>query len=176
MTNPARTAQVRLEPWTAADLDLLRRFNAPEMRAHLGGSEPDEQVQARQERYLEAVRSGAYQPLRIVLPGAGEVAGGIVFWERTWADHGIYEIGWSVLPEFQGRGIAAAATAAAVRLAAAEGRQRYLHAFPAVDNAASNGVCRKVGFTLRGGCEVEYPPGHPMRCNDWRLDLAALDR
>jgi hypothetical protein len=20
-------------------------------------------------------------------------------------------------------------------------------------------------------CDFEYPPGNPMRCNDWRLDL-----
>jgi hypothetical protein len=22
-------------------------------------------------------------------------------------------------------------------------------------------------------CEFEFPPGHSMRCNDWRLDLLA---
>jgi hypothetical protein len=34
-------------------------------------------------------------------------------------------------------------------------------------------VCRKAGFTLLGETEFEYPPGHLMRSNDWRLDLAA---
>jgi hypothetical protein len=27
-------------------------------------------------------------------------------------------------------------------------------------------------FTLVGACDFEYPPGHVMRCNDWRFDLA----
>jgi RimJ/RimL family protein N-acetyltransferase len=46
-----------------------------------------------------------------------------------------------------------------------------LHAFPAVDNAASNALCRSLGFTLLGAFDVEYPPGHALRCNDWALEL-----
>jgi RimJ/RimL family protein N-acetyltransferase len=42
-----------------------------------------------------------------------------------------------------------------------------------VDNAASNALCRKLGFVLVGETDVEYPPGHMMRCNDWRIDLTA---
>ena len=49
--------------------------------------------------------------------------------------------------------------------------ERFLHAFPSVANAASNAVCRKVGFVELGECDFEYPAGHPIRCNDWRLDL-----
>ena len=52
-----------------------------------------------------------------------------------------------------------------------DGRHRFVHAFPAVDNAASNAICRKLGFELLGATEFEYPPGRPMVCNDWRLDL-----
>ena len=48
-----------------------------------------------------------------------------------------------------------------------------MHAFPSVDNGASNAVCAKLGFTLLEALEFEYPPGHPMRCNDWQLDLKA---
>ena len=32
-------------------------------------------------------------------------------------------------------------------------------------------ACRHLGFTLLGAHDFEYPPGHPLRCNDWRLDL-----
>ena len=53
----------------------------------------------------------------------------------------------------------------------AESVRYFLHAFPAVDNAASNGLCRKVGFLYVAECDFEYPPGHIMHCNDWRLDL-----
>lgn len=87
--------------------------------------------------------------------------------------HRRYETGWSVLPEFQGRGIANAATLEVVAKAQADGGRRHLHAFPSVDNAASNAVCRKAGFTLLGAFDFEYPPGNTMRCNDWFVDLGA---
>jgi RimJ/RimL family protein N-acetyltransferase len=49
-----------------------------------------------------------------------------------------------------------------------------MYAFPSVENVASNALCRKLGFTLLGDAEFEYPAGSgiSMRCNDWRLDLA----
>jgi RimJ/RimL family protein N-acetyltransferase len=46
-----------------------------------------------------------------------------------------------------------------------------LHAFPGVDNPASNALCRSLGFTLLGAFDLEYPPGHTLRCNDWALAL-----
>jgi len=76
-----------------------------------------------------------------------------------------------VVPEFQGRGIAAAATRQAIERARSEKARRFLHAFPSVDNPPSNAICRRLGFTLLEALEFEYPPGHFMRCNDWRLEL-----
>ena len=78
-----------------------------------------------------------------------------------------------VVPEFQGRGIAVAAIAQAIELAKRENKYRFMHAFPNVDNAPSNAICRKLGFELLEACEFEFPKGHFMTCNDWRLDLAA---
>jgi RimJ/RimL family protein N-acetyltransferase len=78
-----------------------------------------------------------------------------------------------VIPAFQGRGIAAAATAHAIAMARSEKTHRFVHAFPSVDNPPSNAICRKLGFTLIGECDFEYPPGSVMRCNDWHLDLLA---
>jgi RimJ/RimL family protein N-acetyltransferase len=77
------------------------------------------------------------------------------------------------VPEFQGRGIAVAATAQAIELAKCEGKHRLMHAFPNVDNAPSNAICRKLGFELIEACEFEFPKGLFMTCNDWRLDLRA---
>jgi RimJ/RimL family protein N-acetyltransferase len=59
----------------------------------------------------------------------------------------------------------------AVEIARATGRRRAIHAFPSVDNAPSNAVCRKAGFTLLRQARFEYPKGHWMQCNDWRLVL-----
>jgi len=158
--------QVAIEPWTDDDLPILQRSNTPEMMAHLGGPQSEEKVLDRQRRYLEG-----NDMFRIVLLPEGEVVGSTGYWEKDWQGEQVYETGWAVLPEYQGRGIAAAAVRMVAARAAAEGDLRYLHAYPSVDNGASNAVCRKVGFKLLGECDFEYPPGHQIRCNDWRLDL-----
>ena len=92
------------------------------------------------------------------------------YWERTWQGEEVYEIGWSVLTAYQGRGIAA--TALALDAARADGRHRFVHAFPSVENGPSNAICRKAGFRLLGERDFEYPREHPLRCNDWRFDLS----
>ena len=81
-------------------------------------------------------------------------------------------MGWSVLPEFQGWGIATRAVAAALEGLRAERSHRFVHAFPSVENLPSNAVCRKTGFTLLGEVEFEYPPGRYMCSNDWSFDLS----
>ncbi|MFF5568298.1 GNAT family N-acetyltransferase [Streptomyces sp. NPDC012623] len=169
------TPYVRLAPWSEGDIGLLRAANAPELMHHLGGPETEEQLLKRHKRYvdLSADRKGKGQMFRVVLPPDDEAVGTIGFWERVWQGRKVYETGWAVLAAYQGRGIAAAAAAAVVDRARAEGKHRYLHAFPSVDNPSSNRLCRRAGFTLRDECDLEYPVGRPMRCNDWRLDLRA---
>jgi RimJ/RimL family protein N-acetyltransferase len=163
---------VRLEPWGKGDLPLVRRLMGdPAMTEHLGGPESEEKLVDRQGRYERIAGTGTGRMFKIVDQETGEAAGSVGYWEKDWRAQKVYEIGWSVLPEFQGRGIASAATAQAIAKARAEHRHRYLHAFPSVENLASNGICRKLGFELLGDSEFEYPKGHFMRCNDWRLDL-----
>lgn len=165
---------VRLEPWGEGDLPLLKQLlGDPVMMQHLGGPESDAQITERHARYLRLAASGEARVYKVVQQATGAAAGSVVYWERTYRDEPIYEIGWSVLPEFQGQGIASAATAAAIAQMRAEGKRRFLHAFPAVDNPPSNAICRKLGFTLVEESEFEYPRGSFMRCNDWCLDLSA---
>ncbi|MER6363514.1 GNAT family N-acetyltransferase [Kitasatospora sp. NPDC001527] len=170
-----RTPAVRLEPWSERDAALLRALNAPELMEHLGGPETEEQLVRRHRRYVElsARPVSAGRMYRIVLLPEGVAAGSIGFWERDRESEGeaVYETGWTVLPAFQGRGVATAATLAVLAEARAAGLHRHLHAFPSVDNAASNAVCRRAGFELLGARDFEYPPGRAMRCNDWRFDL-----
>jgi RimJ/RimL family protein N-acetyltransferase len=163
---------VHIEPFTEADLELLRRLNTEEMKEHLGGLETDEQLRSRHQRYLNWA-PGQGCMFRIVRPG-GEAAGTVGYGERVWQGSSVYEMGWQVLPAFQGRGVATAAARAGAMHAAGQEKHRYLHAFPSVDNAASNAICRKVGFTLAGECDFEYPAGQFMRSNDWVLDLTSL--
>jgi RimJ/RimL family protein N-acetyltransferase len=142
------------------------------MTEFLGGPESPEKLAERQRRY-ETPGSGMF---KIVDEDTGEGIGSVGFWDRDWRGGAVYETGWSVIPAYQGRGVAAEATRQAIELARETGRRRYMHAFPKVVNGASNAICRKLGFELLGELDFEYPPGTPIRCNDWRLDLLARER
>jgi RimJ/RimL family protein N-acetyltransferase len=164
---------VHLEPWGPDDLPLLERLlGDPVMMAHLGGPESSEKIAERHLRFQRLANAGTGRMFKIVDDATRDGVGSVGYWPRIWHAQDVYEMGWSVLPAFQGRGIAAAGTAQAVAVARSEQSRRFLHAFPSAANAASNAICRKVGFTLVEACDFEYPPGHLMRCNDWRLDLA----
>ncbi|MDF3297323.1 GNAT family N-acetyltransferase [Streptomyces tropicalis] len=165
----ASGGQVRLEPWSEDDRRLLRLLNSAEMTAHLGGPETEEQLAARHRRYLGLAAGRMY---RVVSADEGDTVGSVGFWEREWQGRTVWEAGWGVLPVFQGRGFAVRAARAVAGAARAAGRHRYLHAYPGEEHAASNAVCRRAGFTLRGPVRFEYPKGHWIRSNDWRLDLA----
>jgi RimJ/RimL family protein N-acetyltransferase len=161
---------VRIEPWCEGDLPLLQAcLGDPAMMEHLGGPESQAKIAERQAGYEQPDS----KQFKIVDEATGKGVGWVGYWEREWQRDEVYEIGWSVLPAFQGRGIAGSATLEAIEIARSERTRRFLHAFPSVDNAPSNAICRKLGFTLLGPCEFEYPKGSPMRCNDWRLDLFA---
>ena len=144
------------------------------MTEHLGGPESPEKIAERQVRYEQAAGSDTTRVFKIVDTATEEGVGWVGYWERSWRDEQVFEIGWAVLPEFQGRGIAGRATAMAIDDARSAGKHRYVHAFPSVENAPSNAICRKLRFTLlEEGLEFEYPKGHFMLCNDWRFDLDA---
>ena len=164
---------MRIEPWGEEDLALLHKtMGDPAMTEHLGGPESPGQIAARHERLQRLADSGQGRWFKIVDEAPGESAGSVGYWERTWHGEEVYEIGWSVLPAFQGRGVAGSGTDLAIGMARSDGKHRFMHAFPSVDNAPSNGICRKLGFTLLGEDDFEYPKGNFMHSNDWRLDLS----
>ena len=163
---------VRIELWGQGDLPLLKKLlGDPAMTEHLGGPESDEQLIKRQARYERLTEEGLGRMFKIIHRTTGEAVGSVGYWESTHHGENIYEMGWLVLPAFQGRGIASAAAAQAIIIAQSDGKYRFLHAFPSIDNPPSNALCRKLGFTLVEECEFEYPKGSFMQCNDWRLDL-----
>ena len=141
------------------------------MMEHVGGPESPEKIAERQARYEQP---GSKQ-FKIVDEASRAGVGWVGYWERDSDGEQVYEIGWAVVPTFQGRGIAGSATLEAIAIARSEGKRRFLYAYPAVDNAPSNAICRKLGFTLVGVTEYEYPKGSGsfMQCNDWCLDLFA---
>jgi RimJ/RimL family protein N-acetyltransferase len=157
---------VRLEPWTEDDLPLVQALlGDPVMTEHLGGPEAPEKIVERHQRYI-----GAPGIFKITLDGVG--VGWVGYWQHEWQGEQIYEIGWSVLPPFQGRGVAGDATRHAVDAARASDGPRAGHAFPVPENGPANAICRKLGFTLLGEVEFEFPKGRFAPSNDWYLDLA----
>ena len=141
----------------------------PRMTEHLGGPESPEKLRERQARYERL--EGGDRMLKIIYMESGGAVGSVGFWSKEWRGEQVYEVGWMVVPEFQGRGIALAAAAQAIELAQDDGKHRFMHAFPSVQNPPSNAICRKLGFELVQACQFEFPKGHFMTCNDWRLDL-----
>jgi RimJ/RimL family protein N-acetyltransferase len=163
---------VRIEPWGKGDLALLRAVNAPEMTQHLGGPEIEEKVVARHHRYVALNEGEKARMFRIVASADEASVGSVGYWDHEWNGATVAEVGWMVLPPFQGRGIAVAAMRLLIDVVRAGRRYQRIHAFPNVENAASNAVCRRLGFTHLGEVDFEYPKGNPIRSQDWCLDLA----
>lgn len=164
-------ASVTLQPWASADLDTLRRSNAPEMMRYLGGPETEEQLATRHERYLRLNREGSAHMFRVVVEEHPEGVGAAGYWTTVHDDQAVYEAGWSVETAYQGQGIATAALLALIAHARVVAGRRFLHAFPRVDNLPSNAICAKAGLVSKGEFDFEYPIGNPIRCHDWFIDL-----
>jgi RimJ/RimL family protein N-acetyltransferase len=141
------------------------------MTEYVGGPETSDKLLERQRRFERL--QGGDRMFKIVDLASGVGVGSVGFWTKDWRDEQIYEVGWMVVPEFQGRGLATAATVQAIEAAKSDAKHGFMHAFPNVDNAPSNGICRKLGFTLLEVCDFEFPKGHFMSCNDWGLNLRA---
>jgi RimJ/RimL family protein N-acetyltransferase len=165
--------EYRVVPWGEDDLPLLHRLlGDPAMMEHLGGPESPEKIEERHGRYLDGQTPA--KMFKVVETATGESVGSVGYWEREANEGQVWETGWMVLPEFQGRGIATEATRQVIDLCRAEQTHRYLYAYPSVDNEPSNAICRKLGFELVDVEEYEYPngSGNILRCNDWRFDLS----
>lgn len=149
-----------------ADLDAYIRMRCDSvMMTELGGPQPRDRIPDQLHRDLETVREDTAWIKMIIPDGAAQVAGTVTLYGRD----GISEIGWMVLPEFQGRGLASAAVRAVLDLASADGRWGPIHAFPSTTNAASNAICRSGGFSLVGE-EAKTFAGRPFRVNHWVFD------
>lgn len=164
--------EVRIEPWAEGDLDLLHLLNTPEMTVHFGGPETEEKVLSRHKRYCEITGKGTGRMFKILLLPQLEPVGSVGYWDTIWQEESVYEIGWCVLTAYQGRGIATEATAKAIAYINSEKKRSFIHAFPKINNPASNAICRKLGFSFIGEYDFEYPKGCFIRINDWMLPVS----
>ncbi|MEU0406857.1 GNAT family N-acetyltransferase [Streptomyces griseorubiginosus] len=156
---------------TVDDVDAYVRMRCdPAMMADLGGPLPREGMADKVRR--DAEEAAADQSwLKMIVPDPDRpevVAGSLALWSHDPGDGPLSEIGWMVLPEFQGRGLAKRAARALIDKAWEEGRWGDIHAFPATGNGPSNGICRSLGFRLVG--EVDMPfADRLLRSNHWTI-------
>ncbi|SCL44698.1 Protein N-acetyltransferase, RimJ/RimL family [Micromonospora citrea] len=160
---------MRLRDVEPADLDAyLRMRGDPVMMTELGGPQSPDRIAGQLERDLDTVRADSAWIKMIITGGSARVAGTVTLYA-----HGdISEIGWMILPEFQGRGLAGEAVRAVLGLARADGRWGLIHAFPSTTNAASNAICRSAGFALLGEEQTVFA-GRVFQTNHWVFDPAA---
>lgn len=161
---------MELRPLTRKDLRVYERiYTEPRMWAELGGV-PAQDMEAKLERDVASVEADRQWVLVIVIDD-GTAAGTVSLWDHEWEGKTIDEIGWMVLPEHQGRGLASAGVAEALKRADEAARWRVLHAFPATTNAPSNALCRKHGFALRDPIDYTYRE-RTLRVNHWLRDTS----
>ncbi|MGH2676425.1 MAG: GNAT family N-acetyltransferase [Actinomycetota bacterium] len=145
------------------DLPLYERvLTDPDMMSELGGPLPKQGLSEKLRGIVESIDAGTVWFSVIVPDGVvGDGAGTVCIWDHDWNGERISEIGWMVLPAFQGRGLATAAVRSILRKARSESRWDMIHAFPAVTNAPSNAICRKTGFSKIEECDFPLPGPDP---------------
>lgn len=163
---------MRLRDVGLGDVEAYVRMRCdPAMMVDLGGPLPPEGMAAKVERDVQSAASRT-QLIKMIIPDETEptvLAGTLTLWPHEADGRQFSEIGWMVLPEFQGRGLGKLAVRAVLELARDEDRWGLVHAFPAVANAPSNGICRSLGFTFTGEEEVPFAD-RVLRTNHWTID------
>ena len=157
---------MRLRNVEPGDVEAYVRMRCdPVMMAELGGPLPRDGIEAKVRKDVAAAEADESWICMIIEDDA--VAGMVTLWSHD--DTGESEIGWMVLPEFQGRGLAKAAVRRLLDRARDEHRWGVVHAYPGVTNGPSNGICRSVGFTMVGPTDVVFA-GRTLRTNHWLID------
>jgi RimJ/RimL family protein N-acetyltransferase len=165
---------VRLRDVELGDVGAYVRMRCdPVMMAELGGPLPREGMAAKVARDVQQAAADAAWIKMIIPDGSAPevVAGSVTLWSHEDAGTSMSEIGWMVLPEFQGRGIATTAVRMLLELAGEHERWGLVHAFPATTNAPSNAVCRSAGFRFAGERDTTFA-GHVFRTNHWVINPA----
>jgi RimJ/RimL family protein N-acetyltransferase len=162
---------VHLRDVELGDVDAYVRMRCdPVMMAELGGPRPWEGIEEKVRSDVQDMASGTAW-IKMIVPSEDPpdvVAGTVSLWSHE-TDGGLSEIGWMVLPEFQGRGLGKLAVRMLLEMAREEDHWGLVHAFPTVTNAPSNGICRSLGFRFIEEREVVFA-GVVLRANHWAID------
>jgi RimJ/RimL family protein N-acetyltransferase len=169
------TSEVSIRPYREGDMWILERtLGDPRQMVHLNGPESSEKIRERHTKYVKMSADQRAGCMFTIMVGTN-AAGNVGYWESECDGQKVWEAGWFVLPEYQGRGIATEAMKHLIGVVSKLRSHRFLTALPSVDNHPSNAIPRKLGFTLVREIESEYPHGSGkfLHNNVWRLVLPA---
>jgi RimJ/RimL family protein N-acetyltransferase len=142
----------------------------PQMMAHLGGPRPEAEMADKVRRDVaDAQSERAWICMILSEDEPNAVAGTVTLWSHDAGGEPLSEIGWMVLPEYQGLGLAKSAVRSLLERASRERRWGAIHAYPAVANGPSNAICRSLGFSEVGEEDIDYAQ-QVFRVNHWRID------
>ncbi len=127
-TSVGTHTDMAIRPYSDCDLWVLQQtLGDPSQMQHLGGPESEEKLRSRHRKYVALSADPSAGCIFVIIVGSEQaLAGAVGYWERDWDGRKVWETGWSVLPAFQGRGIATAATRLLIGLLTGLHRHRYL--------------------------------------------------
>jgi RimJ/RimL family protein N-acetyltransferase len=138
---------VHLRDVELGDVDAYVRMRCdPVMMAELGGPRPREGIEEKVRSDVQDLASGTAW-IKMIVPSEDTpdvVAGTVSLWSHETDGEWLSEIGWMVLPEFQGRGFGKLAVRMLLEMAREEDRWGLVHAFPAVTNARRTGSAARL--------------------------------
>ena len=156
-----------LRPYLAADAALTEALETdPVVKRHLGGVLSPAGARAVHRERMAGILAGD----RYWVVEDPEPAGITGVWSTPFGAGLIHEVGWMLLPAFHGRGLGRSVAAEVVARARGDAGERALHAFPALDNPASNAICRALRFERVDDVDLDYA-GRPIRCAHWVLPV-----
>jgi RimJ/RimL family protein N-acetyltransferase len=162
---------VELLPYSDEHLALTEALECdPVTMRELGGPVDPADIPRVHRMRLESVANGQWWFVIVPEPSR-EPAGTIGIWDSTFRESPVHEIGWMVLPTFQGRGIATEALGMIIERARSDSPFNRIHAFPGVTNVPSNALCRRAGFVHTEEADVKFRD-RPLRVNHWELDVS----
>ena len=155
----AQTRRLRLREWDEQDeVRFYAVMNRPEVMEHLGGVQTPEEWSAAYQRVVGFQRDYGHTFWIIEERGSGEILGfcGIKRVNAPGAGDltGKHEIGWRVVPESWGKGIAKEAAIASMDLAFDRFDAPQVIATTVPANAASQGLMKRLGMKRRE--ELDY--------------------
>jgi RimJ/RimL family protein N-acetyltransferase len=165
------TETMVLQDFSTHDFELVERIlSDPRIMDDFGGIFAKEKIEKAQRHYLASAESEEGWVFAIRADEGSAAAGLAFLWDRPWRDDVITELVVQILPEFQRRGLAAAAAGAVIARARAERRCKSVHAFPPEASSAAAALCAGLGFAKLDKCDVDFA-GARLRARHWRLDL-----